>query len=579
MDNRKSKTLGIICVLIALMLSGCGGKKVYSVSFDDSYNGSKTYAPITVNHGDKLQQPATPEREGYVFDGWYQDKARTIEWNFDEDKVKSDQTLFALWDLADSAEIKYPTDDLDFSSLQTPGSQEMAYSYSTFFLPSVDGINQPYVGDPMPYYEDGTYYIYYLKDGGDSYNHSIYLTTTTDFVTYNEQDTPVLEASRSSGQDSWIGTGSVVKVGETYYLFYTGHTGSATAEFKEKIMVAKSDNLTSFEKVEGWEIAPPSEIRQKNDFRDPQAYVDPETGDINLTITASQEGIARILKYTLSSDLKECHYDGIIFTNTQGDFWNLECSDTFYLGDTWYITYSAQDDTLWYASSDNQYGPYSEAKRLDGKLFYAAKHVEDGKNSYMVGWARRSESVSSTQDVSGWAGNLEVQRVVEKEKGVLALVPVDTVVDQYQTRRALLIDETHLYADAGSLYTYYDVFNCYESFMITGDFTYSGSGSFGLCFDYNGNTDKYKMISITPESNAIQLYFNEGSTLIAESEVNLVPDENYSFTYIQEGSVGVFYIDGEAALTVRLYGVSGKPIRLFVENNTVEFSSLRQYTK
>lgn len=579
MDNRKPKALGIICVLIALMFSGCGGKKVYSVSFVDSYSGGQSYSPITVNHGDKLQQPATPEREGYIFDGWYQDKARTIEWNFDEDKVKSDQILFALWDRADSSEIKYPTDDLDFSSLQTPGSQEMAYSYSTFFLPGVDGINQPYVGDPMPYYEDGTYYIYYLKDGGDSYNHSIYLTTTTDFITYKEQDTPVLEASRSSGQDSWIGTGSVVKVDETYYLFYTGHTKSATAEFKEKIMVATSDNLTSFKKIEEWEITPPSQLGQKNDFRDPQAYVDLETGDINLTITASQEGIARILKYTLSSDLKECHYDGIIFTNTQGDFWNLECSDTFYLGDTWYITYSAQDDTLWYASSDNQYGPYSEAKRLDGKLFYAAKHVEDGKNSYMVGWARRSESVSSTQDVSGWAGNLEVQKIVEKEKGVLTLEPVDAVVDQYQTRRALLINEAHLYAEAGSLYTYYDVFNCYESFMITGDFTYSGNGSFGLCFDYNGNTDKYKMISITPESNALQLYFNEGSTLITESEVNLVPNENYSFTYIQEGSVGIFYIDGEAALTVRLYGVSGKPIRLFVENNAVEFSALRQYTK
>ena len=78
MDNRKSKTLGIICVLIALMLSGCVGKKVYSVSFIDSYSGSQSYSPITVNHGDKLQQPATPEREGYVFDGWYQDKAEPL---------------------------------------------------------------------------------------------------------------------------------------------------------------------------------------------------------------------------------------------------------------------------------------------------------------------------------------------------------------------------------------------------------------------------------------------------------------------------------------------------------------------
>ena len=42
--------------------------------------------------------------------------------------------------------------------------------------------------------------------------------------------------------------------------------------------------------------------------------------------------------------------------------------------------------------------------------------------------------------------------------------------------------------------------------------------------------------------------------------------------------MGVFYIDGMAALTVRLYGVTGKPIRLFAENNSVVFSVLREYT-
>ena len=83
-------------------------------------------------------------------------------------------------------------EDKDFSALRTPGSQEAAYEYTAFFRPAIDGINQPYVGDTMPYYEDGTYYIYYLKEGGDSYNHSIYLATTKDFVTYTEYDDPRL---------------------------------------------------------------------------------------------------------------------------------------------------------------------------------------------------------------------------------------------------------------------------------------------------------------------------------------------------------------------------------------------------
>ncbi|MBQ3651016.1 MAG: hypothetical protein II959_01140, partial [Clostridia bacterium] len=120
---------------------------------------------------------------------------------------------------ADGEAFVFPENETDFAALRTPGSQEAAYTYKTFFLPAQDGTAQPYVGDTMPYYEDGTYYIYYLKEGGDSYNHSIYLATTTDFVTYTEKDDVVLEASRAGGQDGWIGTGSVVKVKDTYYFF------------------------------------------------------------------------------------------------------------------------------------------------------------------------------------------------------------------------------------------------------------------------------------------------------------------------------------------------------------------------
>ena len=103
--------------------------------------------------------------------------------------------------------------------------------------------------------------------------------------------------------------------------------------------------------------------------------------------------------------------------------------------------------------------------------------------------------------------------------------------------------------------------------------------SFGLAFDYNGQAEKYKMISIDPANQMIQLLFNEGSTVITETAAELKAGQEYSFTYIQEGSVGIFWLDDIASLTVRLYGVSGKTIRLFAENNTVTFTDLREYTR
>ena len=198
----------------------------------------------------------------------------------------------------------------------------------------------------------------------------------------------------------------------------------------------------------------------------------------------------------------------------------------------------------------------------------------------MVGWARRSESVSSTQDVAAWAGNLAVQEILQNPDGTLALAPVNEIAKEFSVRRQLEIEgETHAYIEAGASYTYTDVFTCYESYMLTGEFVFTGSGSFGLSFDYNGRAEKNKLIVISPSKGTLSLEFNEGNTLITDTAAALTAGETYSFTYIQEGSVGIFYIDGLAALTVRLYGVSGKPVQLFAENNAVLFTSLRQYTR
>ena len=100
-----------------------------------------------------------------------------------------------------------------------------------------------------------------------------------------------------------------------------------------------------------------------------------------------------------------------------------------------------------------------------------------------------------------------------------------------------------------------------------------------MSFDFNGDPGLNKFIAVDPAENKLQLWFNEGDILITETAVSLQPGEPYSFTYVQEGSVGIFYINGIASLTVRLYGASGKPIQLFAKNNSVLFTSLRQYTK
>jgi uncharacterized repeat protein (TIGR02543 family) len=177
--TRFATLLLALCLTCCLLLTGCG--QSYTVTLNANYPGSEDLGTVSASSG-KTLAAETPVREGYIFEGWYTDENLTEPWNIDTDKVKSDLTLYAAWDKDTGDTIQEPGNDKDFSRLRTPGSQEEAYEYSLFFLPETDGTSQPYVGDTMPYYEDGVYYIYYLKEAGDSYNHSAYLVTTTDFL-------------------------------------------------------------------------------------------------------------------------------------------------------------------------------------------------------------------------------------------------------------------------------------------------------------------------------------------------------------------------------------------------------------
>lgn len=60
-------------------------------------NGGSEVEEQTVRYGEKVVKPENPTREGYVFAGWYRDIDRTEPWDFDQDTVAGNMTLFAKW--------------------------------------------------------------------------------------------------------------------------------------------------------------------------------------------------------------------------------------------------------------------------------------------------------------------------------------------------------------------------------------------------------------------------------------------------------------------------------------------------
>ena len=69
--------------------------QTYTVAFDTS--GGSAVDPVTVDAGSTVTKPADPMKSGHNFGGWYKDSTLQTPWNFANDTVTADTTLYAKW--------------------------------------------------------------------------------------------------------------------------------------------------------------------------------------------------------------------------------------------------------------------------------------------------------------------------------------------------------------------------------------------------------------------------------------------------------------------------------------------------
>lgn len=68
----------------------------HTVTFDTN-GGSQINQLTDITHNSTIASPTNPSRTGYTFSGWYTNEELTTQWNFDEDTVEGDMTLYAKW--------------------------------------------------------------------------------------------------------------------------------------------------------------------------------------------------------------------------------------------------------------------------------------------------------------------------------------------------------------------------------------------------------------------------------------------------------------------------------------------------
>ena len=92
----------------------------YTETFNCSFvtNGGSEIPSVRVIKSKYVPEPAAPVKNRYIFVGWYKDPGLTKAWNFKNDPVNEDITLYAKWKIDESQLLK--TVSLDMPNLVLP---------------------------------------------------------------------------------------------------------------------------------------------------------------------------------------------------------------------------------------------------------------------------------------------------------------------------------------------------------------------------------------------------------------------------------------------------------------------------
>ena len=292
-------------------------------------------------------------------------------------------------------------------------------------------------GDFMPFGEEGTFYLFYLRDprvGGRSMGKPFGwdLLKTKDFVHYEDLGNAIPHGTDEE-QDQYVFSGSVIKALGQYHAFYTGNNMLFPQQGKpgQVQMHATSDDLLHWTKTDEDLDLMAQPGYDPDDWRDPFLLWDEERQEYRMFLGARKAGpktqqTGRTVWYT-SKDLKTREF--------QGDFWAPdlytmhEMPDVFYMDGWWYhiITEYSHRSKMIYRMSRTMHGPWLAPKddAFDGRAYYAGRtFAMDGKR-YLLGWVPTKVG-DSDKGAFQWAGTFVPHQLYQREDGTLGCAMPDT---------------------------------------------------------------------------------------------------------------------------------------------------------
>ena len=457
--------------------------------------------------------------------------------------------------------------------------------YKIFYKPD-DGA----AADFIPFWHDGKFRLFYLKDWRDIENHgegvAWFQLSTDDFINFEELGES-LQRGTPEEQDLYVFTGSVIKLkaDNKFYIFYTGHNPRFAPLDKpvEGIMRAVSDDLIKWDKLSEDTFYADASKYETQDFRDSFVFYDENKQKYCMLLVSRKKDSGHHSGFTAlytSSDLREW--------TDEGDFWSPclyhthECPDLFKMGDWWYLIYSEYSDKSMtrYVMSKNQYGPWEipSDDSFDGRAYYAAKSYSDeSEKRYLFGWI---PTKTGNNDYNGWmwGGNLAVHEIFQRENGTLGCRLPLSIDKQWKIKSNSdkKITVSNHYGKASEL-LFGETENTFRVDMRL-SFT-EGTKQFGIAFCQDFEENNGYKYAFLPYQNTVRFDCEKNcvNTKDVTRQIDLSGGNPVDITLIADNDICVMYINNDIALSSRMYNQGGRDISFFAIGGEAFAENIKLY--
>lgn len=463
------------------------------------------------------------------------------------------------------------------------------------------------VGDVIPFYEDGVFRPFYLKNwnayfGEDRADGWHMLETRDNLHILSETPTGIRG-----------GTGSVIRVDGRVHMFYCVFQRDPQRQY---VCHAVSDDLQTWTPLPEETFGPDEEIYLPTDWRDPFVFWNDEEKCWWMLLCAQAQGPTKrrgCVGLCKSDDLRAWKCYPPLYA-PHACMSAYECPDLFFMNGWWYLIFSQFTDRFQtvYRMSRSLDGPWIRPRvdSFDGRAFYAAKSGSDGAHRYLYGWnpTRTQNTWRFNPDTRhegydyntfDWGGSMIVHELWQHEDGTLGVRPIPALSGAMTVRSALRwtpmngewavgeeisVDSPQAYASLLSVNQVPEVCRFSMSFtfrpgtdrvMLALQVDEEFARGYYFCFEPKRGRVEFK--------SALRMHEQGGWTFPYDVELErpltLEPGRRYDVDVYVDHTVMVLYVNRDVAMSVRVYDYHDRRFGLAVADGGATFTGARLLTR